>query len=198
MYQKHLKLQKMICLLCVITAAITFIYSLGMMTDLYDALYSSLAVQVRGEKIVESVSGARIYLDMQAFNRAFVKAAIALILISCALFVTNSHIRRKYYISNYLVIGAYSVATIGVGLWAHGQIEAFAAQYMQTIDFEKLKEYSELWETPYLDNTNMLDLHRWVLAVAIVSVAALIGSMVWKLILVRKENALIETGKEAA
>ena len=38
MYRKQLRFQKLICLLCVIAAAITFVYALGILTDIYDGL----------------------------------------------------------------------------------------------------------------------------------------------------------------
>lgn len=196
MYRKHLKIQKYICLLCVIAAAVSFVYALGMITDIYDALYA--AVNMKGDPSKDKVAGAHIYLDMQAFNKQFVNVSIVLVLLACFLFVTNTHSRRKYYLSNYIAVGAYGIATLGVGFWAHANIEKFAAQYMETIDFEGLLAWSQKRKTLYLDNTDLLDLHRWVLVLAVVSVVALIGNLIWKIILVRKENALIEAGKEAA
>lgn len=196
MYKKQLKLQKIICLLCIIAAAVTFVYALGMITDIHDALITTMRNPQKPTQT--KVDGSWIYYDMQAFNTQFVNISIVLVLLACLLFLTNTHSRRKYYISNYLAVGIYSVATIGVGLWAHGQIRAFAVQYMTTINFEQLKEYSEMWGTPYLDNTNLLDLHGLVLAFAVVSVVALLGNMIWKIILMRNEKKLIKAGEEAA
>lgn len=196
MYKKHLKLQRIICLLCLIAAAVSFVYALGMITDIYDALYSTMRDPSKPTQT--RVQGSWIYYDMQPFNKQFVSASLVLIVLGCFLFITNTHSRRKYYFSNYLAVGAYSVATIYIGLWAHQQIEAFAVQYMTTINFEQLKEYSEFMGTPYLDNTNMLDLHRWVLAFAIISVVALVGNMIWKIILMRQEKKLLAAGEEAA
>ena len=39
MYRKQVKLQRIICIFALIAAAVLFIYSLGMLTDLYDSLY---------------------------------------------------------------------------------------------------------------------------------------------------------------
>lgn len=196
MYKKQLKLQKIICLLCVIAAAVTFVYALGMITDIHDALITTMRNPQKPTQT--KVDGSWIYYDMQAFNTQFVNISIVLVLLACLLFLTNTHSRRKYYISNYLAVGVYSVATIGVGLWAHGQIRAFAVQYMTTINFEQLKEYSEMWGTPYLDNTNLLDMHGLVLAFAVVSVALLLGNMIWKIVLMHNEKKLIKAGEEAA
>lgn len=196
MYKKQLKIQKFICLVCIIAAALTFVYSLGMITDIQEALRSTMRNPMKPEQT--KVEGSWIYYDMQPFNKQFTDIALIPILLACLLFVTNTHTRRKYYFSNYLAVGAYSVATIYIGLWAHQQIEAFAVQYMTTINFEQLKEYSEFMGTPYLDNTNMLDLHRTVLAIAILSVVALVGSMIWKIILMHSEKKLLAAGEEAA
>ena len=195
MYKKQLKIQKLICLLCIVAAALTFIYALGIITDIEAALRSTMRNPLKPEQT--KVDGSWIYYDMQPFNKQFVNYALVPILLACLLFVTNTHSRRKYYITNYLAVGAYSVSTIYVFLWAHKQIEAFAVQYMTTINFEQLKEYSDMMGTPYLDNTDMLDLNRVVFGIAIASVVALVGNMIWKIILMRSEKKLLAAGEEA-
>lgn len=196
MYKKQLKIQKIICLLCVIAAALTFVYALGMITDIQEALRSTMRNPMKPTQT--KVDGSWIYYDMQPFNKEFVNSALVPILLACLLFITNTHSRRKYYFSNILAVGAYSAVTISLCLWAHEQIEAFAVQYMTTINFEELKVYSDLMGTPYLDNTNMLDLHRVVFGIAYASVALLILNVVWKIILMCKEKKLLAAGEEAA
>ena len=195
MYKKQLKLQKIVCWLCVISAALCFVYALGMITDIHDALISTMRNPLKPTQT--RVDGSWIYYDMQPFNQQFVSRTLVLLLLSCVILLTNTHTRRKYYISNYVAVGVYSVATFGLLSWAHQQIEAFAVQYMTTINFEELKAFSESRGTPYLDNTNMLDLHRVVFALAIISVLALVGNVIWKVVLMRNENKLIKAGEEA-
>ena len=55
-----------------------------------------------------------------------------------------------------------------------------------------------MWDKPYIESTFWLDLHYVVALIAIGSVAALIGNMVWKIQLMRDEEALLNGGKEAA
>lgn len=196
MYKKHLKIQKIICLLCVIAAALTFVYSLGMITDIQEALRSTMRNPMKPTQT--KVEGSWIYYDMQPFNKQFSDIALVPILLACLLYITNTHSRRKYYITNFLAVGAYSAATIGICLWAHQQIEAFAVQYMTTINFEQLREYADLMGTPYIDNTNMLDLHRTVFAIAIGTVVLLVGNTIWKIVLMQKEKNLLKAGEEAA
>ena len=196
MYKKQLKLQKIVCWLCVISAALCFVYALGMITDIHDALISTMRNPQKPTQT--QVDGSWIYYDMQPFNQQFVSRSLILVVLSVFILLTNTHTRRKYYISNYVVVGVYSVATFGLLAWAHQQIEAFAVQYMTTINFEELKVFSEMRGTPYLDNTNMLDLHRGVFALAIISVLALLGNVIWKIVLMRNENKLIKAGEEAS
>ncbi|MBE6922017.1 MAG: hypothetical protein E7465_02385 [Ruminococcaceae bacterium] len=195
MYKKQLVFQKYACLLAVIAAAVSFVYSLGIITDIYDTLYSTM---MNPNDLTQTfVPGSIIYYDMQEFNRQFTNISIVLILTACLLYLTNTQVRRKYYIGNYAAIGIYSVATIGVTLWSHLQISAFKTQFLTTVDFEALKAFAEMWNKPYSESTLMLDLHYVVAALAIISVAALIGNMVWKIQLMKAEDALIGEGKEA-
>ncbi len=198
MYKKQLKFQKIVCLFCVIVAVIAFVYSLGILTDLYDSLYFTMRNPDNPDKT--QVPGSRIFYDMQDFNKQFVNVNLGLILISCLLFLTNTNVRRKYYIGNYVSIGIYSVSAIGSCVWAHQQIAAFTNQFKTTLDFEALKTYSETWGTLYLgpEDTFLLDLHYGVTALFVIAVALLIANMIWKILLMRDEEKLLSTGKEAA
>lgn len=196
MYNKQLKFQKFICLAAIILAAIYFVYSLGLITDIHDALRSTM--RNKNDYTKTKVEGSVIYYDMQPFNKALTNYSIVLILISCLLFITNTQVRRKYYIGNYVATLLYSVAAIALTVWTHTNLAAFAEQYRTTVNLEQLKEYSETWGTLYLDNTNLLDLHYWIAGLAIFVVAALIGNMIWKIVLMRAEDKLIKAGEEVA
>ena len=195
MYKKQLVFQKFACMFAVVAAAVSFVYSLGIITDIYDSLYRTMMDP--NDLTQTFVPGSIIYYDMQAFNKSFMNISIVLILLACLLYLTNTHIRRKYYIGNYAAIALYSVATLAVAVWSHIQIEAFKVQYLTTVDFEALKAFAEMWNSMYIESTFMLDLHYFVLALAVLSVAALIYCAVWKVQLMKAEDALIAEGKEA-
>ena len=195
MYKKQLVFQKYVCLFAVIAAAMSFVYSLGIITDIYDSLYSTM---MNPNDLTQTfVPGSIIYYDMQDFNKSYMTVSIVLILTACLLYLMNTQVRRKYYIGNYVAIGVYSIATLGVTIWSHLQIEAFKVQYLTTVDFEALKSFAEMWGKPYIESTLMLDLHYAVAVVAVLSVAALVGNMIWKIQLMKAEDALLEAGKEA-
>ena len=96
MYKKQMTVQRILCVGMLIVCAVIFLYSLGIMTDLYDALYNTIRNPEKLEKT--TVTGSRIYYDMQGFNRDFLHASIGMLLLCVVLFLTNTHSRRKYYI----------------------------------------------------------------------------------------------------
>lgn len=195
MYKKQLRFQKIICMLCLIAAAATFVYSLGILTDIYDGLY--LATDPKKPTVDGKVAGATIYYQMQTFNSQFVNFGLVLILLGALLFVMNTHIRRKYYIGNYVSVGLYSVASIACVVWSHLQISAFRFQYLNTVDFEALKELCEMKNKPFIKSTLMLDLHYVVAVLLLLSAAGLVYNTVWKVRMMREEDALIKAGEEA-
>lgn len=198
MYKKQLRFQKAVCLLCIIAAAVCFVYSLGVITDIYDSLYSTMWDP--DDPMDSEVAGSHIYYDMQPFNKQFVKVGIGMILTAVLLYLTNTNARRKYYVGNYVSVGIYSAAVLAACAWFHQNISAFKVQYQTTVDFEALKEFSEMWNTPYRgpEDTFMLDLHYAVMGLCILAVVLLLANFVWKIILMRSERKLVQAGKEAA
>jgi phosphoglycerol transferase MdoB-like AlkP superfamily enzyme len=191
MYKKQVKLQRIICLALLILSAVVFVYSLGIMTDLYDSLYSTYR---RGKT---SISGAEVYMDMQGFNQNLLHASIGLILLAVLLFVTNTQSRRRYYIGNYCAIGLFSAASVALSIWAHGQIETFKAQWL-TIDFTALAENAAKKKTLYTESTFWFDIHYVIFGLLLIGTALLIANAVWKCRLMKEEQTLIHQGKEAA
>ena len=195
MYKKQLKLQKLICIAAVVAAAIVFVYALGIMTDLYDALYSTM---MNPYDLTETdVPGSYIYYLMQPFNKDLLKYSIGLILLGCLLFLTQTHSRRKYYVGNYVAIGLYAAANVAMAIWAHTWIEAYKAYFVTQVDFEALQNHATMWKTAYVDSTFWFDLHYAVFAITLIVTALLIVNLIWKLRLMKEEKRLIEVGKEA-
>ena len=195
MFKKQVKLQKILCLALLIVSALVFLYSLGIMTDLYDALYNTIRNPEKLEKT--TVTGSRIYYDMQGFNRSFVRAAIGMILLCVLLFVTNTHNRRKYYFGNYAAVALTSAGAVAFSVWAHGQIEAFKAQFLQ-INFEELAEHAAKKKSLYTDSTFWFDIHYVLFGLLLAGIILLVANALWKRRLMKEEQTLIARGKEAA
>lgn len=195
MYKKQLTLQKILCLLAICSSVIIFLYSLGIMTDLYDTLYSTM--RNPADLTQTDVPGSIVYYNMQNFNAYFLKCAIVLILLACLLFITNTHIRRKYYIGNYVAVGAFTLANFYVAIESHGYIEAYKERFLR-IDFEALKAHADLWKTAYTESTFWFDVHYAVFAFSLLVSVGLVLCTVWKIRLMKEEARLIAAGKEAA
>lgn len=195
MYKKQLTLQKLLCLLAIISSAVMFLYSLGIMTDLYDTLYSTM--RNPADLTQTDVPGSIVYYNMQNFNAYFLKCAIVLILLACLLFITNTHIRRRYYIGNYIAVGAFTIANFYVAIESHGYIEAYKERFLR-IDFEALKAHADLWKTAYTESTFWFDVHYAVFAFSLLVSIGLVLCTVWKIRLMKEEKKLIEAGKGAA
>jgi hypothetical protein len=195
MYRKQLRLQKQVCLLAMISGVCVFLYALGIMTDLYDTLYSTMMNSA--DLTQTDVPGSIVYYNMQMFNSVFLRYSIVLILCACLLYITNTHTRRKYYIGNYAAIGIFTAANLYVAIWAHPYIEIFKQQFLR-VDFAALKAHAELWKTAYTESTFWFDVHYAVFALSLLASAALVANAVWKARLMKQEAELIGKGKEAA
>lgn len=192
MYKKQMKIQRAACFLSIAASVLVFLYALGIMTDLYDMLYTMVPMPDDPGSV--KVAGAMIYYDMQGFNRTFLRVGIGLILMSCLLFVTNTHSRRRYYIGNYAAVGLNAAANIAAAVWACGRIAAFRAQYLATVDFENLERRLSRAGT-YTDSTFWFDVRAFVFGFALLTAALLVAGAVWKAGLMKNERRLIEAGK---
>ena len=198
MYKKQMILQRVACYFLLAAAALVFIYSLGIMTDLYDMkldYYAQDYYTVEGGQPM--VQGTQVYYDMQEFNRTFTKVGIILILVALTQFVFQNHTRRKYYIANYITVIANTAVGIYASKWAIDNIFQYKAQFLE-IDFETLKMFSEVFKFYYTESTFWFDVSKAVFAVLLVAVAINVINLIWKIILMRAEKKLLSAGKEGA
>lgn len=205
MYKKQMKFQKIVCLLMLVASAIVFIYSLGLLTDMYDSLY--LTMMDPEDLSYTMVEGSQIYYEMQGydpatngftnpnFNGMLTMVGIGLILVNLVLFITCTHSRRKYYIGNYVAVGLSAVSSIGASVWAITNILNFKEKFLQ-IDFEALKEFSKMWNTPYTESTFWFDAVFVVFGILLFVTALLIVNLVLKVIVMKEEQRLIGSRKD--
>lgn len=192
MYKKQLTAQKAICMAAIIVGAIFFLYTLGIMTDLYDSLYDTM--RNPNDVTQTDVPGSIVYYAMQAFNRTLLMLSIVQILLGALLFITNTHSRRRYYIGNFAATALFAVGAVYDSVYAHINIEAAKAMFLQ-VDFEALKEHAEMWGTLYTESTFWFDLHYLVFGLLLLASVLLVANAVWKVSLMKDEAKLIEEGR---
>ena len=196
MYKKQMTFQKIVCTLVLIASALVFVYSLGISTDLYDALARTI-LYPDYDLDYTSVTGSRVYYDMFQFNSDFTKASIALIIVTLVLFVTNTHARRKYYIGNYIAVALSTVANVLITLWSVPQIMSYKAQYQNNVDFEALQAFSKDWGTIYIgpENTFWFDVSYVVFGILLLTSCLLIVNVILKVIVMKAEKSAIGSRK---
>ncbi len=195
MYKKQLALQKIICFAALAVSALVFLYSLGLMTDLYDSLYFTMMDPTNPDDTW--VPGSQIYYHMQPFNKQLLIYSIGMILVACLLFITSTHSRRRYYIGNLVSTVAFVGTGTALSVWGHVQVEAFKAEFLK-IDFDSLQFFSEMMETPYIDSTFWFVAHYAVFGLMVLICVALVANYLWKMGLMRAEKRLIEEGKKVS
>lgn len=195
MYKKQMTAQRILCMAAIIVSAIFFLYTLGIMTDLYDSLYDTM--RNPNDVFQTDVSGSVVYYEMQEFNRMFLMLSIGQILLAVLLFLTNTHNRRRYYIGNYVATGLFVAGGVYNSAFAHYYIEIFKGRFLQ-VDFAALKEHAEMWGTLYTESTFWFDAHYFVFGLLLVVCVLLVANAVWKVRLMKDEQKLVEEGRGIA
>lgn len=197
MYKKQLTFQKIICMAMLVMSAIIFVYSLGILTDIYDTLYFTISDPNTMYEVEQKVPGAQIYYEMQTFNGVFTYLSIGLMLVTLTLFFTCTHSRRKYYIGNYIAVGLTSVCNIAFSVWSIYHISFFRERYLQ-VDFVALKDFWERRKRPevYTDSTFWFDIGYVLFAILLVITVLLIVNVIFKVILMKEEKRLIGSRKD--
>lgn len=187
MYKKQMLVQKIVCFAILAAAALVFIYSLGLVTDLHYNNFAYYAENPERPKF----EGANIYNEIQPFNRELTKWGIFLILSALLLFVFGTHKRRKYYVGNYVAIGLNSSLMIGVSVWGIRNVAIYRQMY-DNIDFEKLEKYQNMLKKDYDISPFWFDVGYYVFAFAIIAAVLGILSLAFKIIVMRGERKLLE------
>ena len=184
MYKKQMKIQRILCVLAIITSALVFAYSLGILTDLYDMLY-----QITDSRADIDYS---LYYDMQRFVRTLEIIGIGLILVSCTLFITNTHNRRRYYVSNFVSVILVFLSNVAAAVWAHIHLMPYRTRFVD-LEFDLIEAYHADANTPDLAtrSTFWFDLHWAVFILALVISILLIANLFWKVSLMKNERRLL-------
>lgn len=191
MYKKQMTLQRIVCYMLLVAAALVFIYSLGLMTDLYDSKFNFYAENYDSPM----VAGTQIYYDMQGFNRSLTKWGLILILLAVSQFLFQNHVRRKYYIANYITVGINAVTGIYASVWAVSNVFTYKEQFLQ-VDFEALATYAGLFGFTFTESTFWFDASAVVFGILMIVNVINILNLIWKVSLMKAEKKLIEEGRE--
>lgn len=187
MFRAQMKFQKILSLVLLIFAAVCFVFSIGITTDMY-GLYLSSAVSY--------FDGINLFQEIQDYNNNAVIFSIVLIL-SCLLpyiFATNK--RRLYYIDNYISIGVQGGYFLFWAVYILTNSITWKNRFLTEIDFAAYKETAELFSFKYSESTFFFDAGIVLSILAIVMVCLMVGNAVWKVVIMKKEQKLLSLGEQ--
>jgi hypothetical protein len=139
-----------------------------------------------------NIKGVELFEDIQPFNSQLVAVSIVMIVLAVFLFVTRTHLRRRYYISNHVAIWVAGLANIAVSVWGILNILKFKKQFLTEVDFEAWLEMRELIpDFPYTESTLWLDLNIASRLLLIVISLLLFVNLIWKIMLMKYEDRLL-------
>lgn len=182
MGHKQMKYQKTILFVALVLAGILFMFSLGFATDLYSLNYHTDS----GSSMLY-VEGSELYYNIQPFNRQLLRDSTIQLLLCIAMFVTLTHRRRLYYVSNYITASAFSVFGVYYGATLIVNTLYIKQLYVK-IDFERIKEITEMLNLRFVNSTFMLDLGAVLSIILLLTSAALLFNLIWKTINMKKEK----------
>ena len=191
MYKKQMLVQRIICYVVLAAAALVFIYSLGLVTDLH---YNNFAYYSENPERPK-FEGAEIYREIQPFNSQLTAAGIVLILSAVLLFVFSTHSRRRYYIGNYITIALNAVLSIGVAIFGVVNVIKYREMYFR-IDFEELERWQGILRKPYSISPFWFDIGFYVFGFVILATLLSLCSLAFKVYVMRGEKKLLAGSEE--
>ena len=187
MYKKQMTLQRITCFLLIAAAALVFVYSLGFATDLYDSLSFFASYPETHRNYVD---GAKLFLDIQPFNRELTTAGIILILSALSLFIFRTNERRRYYIANYITIGVNAILNVMVSVWAFTNVFDYKEKFL-AVDFEKLANVAEKYDVTYTESTFWFDASYVVFGILLAATLLSLVNLALKIVAMTAEKELL-------
>ena len=183
MFKPQMMFQKILFTSLLIFSGVVFVYSLGLMTDLY-GLY-----QV---KAIGSITGANLFYDMQPYNKLLVDLAIICFISSVVPFIAASNSRRKYYIGNYIATAIQAGTYVATSAFILVNTMKYRSQFVNGVDFEAYKALAEKMKFSYSESTFFFDAGFVIAALLLIAAGLVVYNLTWKIKIVKQENKILE------
>ncbi len=182
MQETQMKFQRIVVVGCLVLASVMVLYALGFSTDLYPLIY-----HVDSTSTLFYVPGAELYKEVQPFNRALFTHVLLYFVVCITLFLSLTHRRRLYYISNYVTSAAFAVFSVFLGAEVFTNVRWIKDKYL-AIDFVRLREVTENMKMAYTESTMMMDIGMWISMLLFVAAIAVCVNLVLKAQWMRREK----------
>ena len=182
-----MKFQKILTLVLLIFAAVCFVFSLGIATDMY-GLYLCSAVSY--------FNGIGLFKEVQSYNNVAVILSIVLVLTSVLPYIFATNKRRLYYVDNYATIGVQAGFFVFYGVYVLINSITYRTRFLTEVDFATYKETCETFQFKYSESTFFLDMGIILSILCVVMAGLMIFNLVWKIKIMKQEKELLSTGAQ--
>jgi len=186
MFKIQMKFQKILPIIVLFFGALFFIYSIGLMTDLYPLVLA---------KVYGGVTGVEFFDEVQPYNKELVKYSIITLVAMLIPFVFATNTRRKYYIDNYISSAIEVGVLIFSSIFLINKTHYYRTRFITVVDIEAYIAKCEKKGWRFSGTTIWFDLGYLIATLLLLAVVLIILNYVWKAILVSKENKMLK-GKE--
>jgi hypothetical protein len=201
----QMRVQKILMLVSLIIAALTFVYALYFMTgSMGNVTYYIDSIGTA--KQVDNINGLNFHNAAQSYVSAAVVLSIIFICIAVCLFIAASNKRRNYYITNYIVNIVFVVFALVLAIYTIVGISGVMNLFFNDIAWEAGTNgglnVADKFQTAYplyKDSANFV-LGYILSVIVILDAVAVALCTVWKYFLMKGEKELLKnnTVKEVA
>jgi hypothetical protein len=192
------KFQKIIVFAALLACVAMFIYGLGIASSPYETLFGFYDYQLPEDDITQFADAIIYVNEIEPYAAQFIQISIIMLLVSLTLFFTNTHVRRKYYIGNFIATAVTAAGIVAFAVWAIINNTAIYEMY-RSIDFVAMKEHGDYWFIPYVEpDFTWFKVFYGVISVFLLTAVGLVLNLVLKLRVMKQEDALLAQGASVA
>lgn len=189
MFKSQMKFQKILSLVLLIFAAVCFVFSIGITTDLY-SLYLCGGVDS------SFASSAQIFKDIQTYNSTAVILSIVLIVVCLLPFIFATNRRRLYYLDNYITIGVQAGFFVFYAIYIMINSIIYKARFLSEVDFVKYKALCEELSLKYSESTFFFDAGIVLSVLCLIAAGLVAFNLVWKIRIMKEEKKILTLGEQ--
>lgn len=178
----QMRFQKILMYVSLVVGALTFVFALGFLTGSLGHIYYYVS------QTGSDINCENFLYTSQSYVSTLVALSIVFIVLAAVLFITSSHSRRNYYITNYIAIGVFIAFALAVFVFILVMVSHCMNIYVNEIAWDKVVQ-QPLHEIS-LTYTNFI--LGYVMAFIVLADAVCVAlSLVWKILLMRGEKQLL-------
>lgn len=190
----QMRFQKILMLVSLIVAAITFVFGLFFLTGSLG--YAGRYTASSGKSAI----GAEVFVEKtQGYVSLLITLAIIFIVLAALLYITSCNKRRNYYITNYIAIGLFVAFALAMVIYIIIMVTSTHSLFLNEIDWAKVEIYSaDHPDWPMNQNENYQFIIGYlVAAIVFIDAVLLVLSTIWKVLLMKGEKQLLAQSAKA-